>query len=792
MHILKRFFAAILLLPFVVAAQQRPADIDSIVKSIINVKLADAKEAIILETDKRMYAAGEALWFKAYTVNTVNNKISFKEDLLFADLVNMNDSVISELVLQPSTLQTNGFIVLPDSLIQGYYFLRAFLPAKSENKTECATILPIFILNNKSGNKTNYDNGIITETSVPKGGKMQAQLFPEGGALISGTVSMVAIKVTDAYGNPLSVSGAIKDKAKKDMARFTTDNKGLGRFLFSPTFYGNYSVYIQNDNNYDSIIALPRVSAYAAQLSAVQQNADGIKIRVMLEDSVFTPAYSTYIIGMYRDSVCFAATGRGMYELDVPAYSLPGGIVNFYLYSSKKELLSRRDIHVPKKNVVVNISTDKPNYSPRNNVKLNIGINDAGGKPLLAALSVSVTDTRVTSFENDFYTDTLAAYTPEEADLILLTKSGGPDVRSVKSTEGISLGNYELFTIKGTLLNRKKEPLPDHQVLLMSTEGTAFVLQDTTDEHGKFLFSLPEFIDSTKFSLQMNNLKGEKDDYVVLPDKAIFPAFTTPNDEKQKLLKKEMQFVTSIQQNHFDFLINASGGKWLNPVTVKSDAKDKKSKSSNSRDFITHEMLKKGGFNNVGDAVLSSGKFRLMQNFLVSGGPNGFVPSASDEPTVIIDGVQAPVNGGDNMQSSPVLNYLKTLNTDEIEYVKLLSGAEAGIYGVRAGHGVIEIHTSTKLSNFSSATGLKTLYPKGFHVPRPFPVPNYNDDDIRSSAAPDLRTTLYWNGNVVTDDNGKVALSFFTADAATTYTVIVTGITITGEHIFATTVINRK
>ena len=197
-------------------------------------------------------------------------------------------------------------------------------------------------------------------------------------------------------------------------------------------------------------------------------------------------------------------------------------------------------------------------------------------------------------------------------------------------------------------------------------------------------------------------------------------------------------------------------------------------------------MLKKGGYNNVGQAVLRSGKMHLVGGYLMAGSPNRFGPSPTDEPNVIVDGVQVSLPEGDPSEVSPVLAYLKNLSTNEIDYVKVLTGTEGGGYGVRGGHGVIEIFTTSKSSNVGPGVALKTIYPRGFHVPPAFEMPDYTIKQIKNSKNPDVRSTLYWNGDMVTDNNGKATCDFFTSDMAGTYVITVTGLSINGDRIYKT------
>lgn len=55
---------------------------------------------------------------------------------------------------------------------------------------------------------------------------------------------------------------------------------------------------------------------------------------------------------------------------------------------------------------------------------------------------------------------------------------------------------------------------------------------------------------------------------------------------------------------------------------------------------------------------------------------------------------------------------------------------------------------------------------------------NYEKD---KTSQLDVRATVYWQGNVQTDENGKANLSFFAADLPTTYRIVVQGVAEKGQ-----------
>lgn len=74
--------------------------------------------------------------------------------------------------------------------------------------------------------------------------------------------------------------------------------------------------------------------------------------------------------------------------------------------------------------------------------------------------------------------------------------------------------------------------------------------------------------------------------------------------------------------------------------------------------------------------------------------------------------------------------------------------------------------------------------PTGFNVryaqPREYPKTEYSARE-RSDNRTDLRSTLYWNGNVATDGNGKATVEFYASDDLSAFRMIVEGVGNNGQ-----------
>jgi len=65
----------------------------------------------------------------------------------------------------------------------------------------------------------------------------------------------------------------------------------------------------------------------------------------------------------------------------------------------------------------------------------------------------------------------------------------------------------------------------------------------------------------------------------------------------------------------------------------------------------------------------------------------------------------------------------------------------------------------------------------GYQVTKEFYSPAYETAEQQNETTPDLRSTIYWNPDVRTNDGGKAEINFYAADTETSYTVIIEGIT---------------
>jgi TonB-dependent SusC/RagA subfamily outer membrane receptor len=159
----------------------------------------------------------------------------------------------------------------------------------------------------------------------------------------------------------------------------------------------------------------------------------------------------------------------------------------------------------------------------------------------------------------------------------------------------------------------------------------------------------------------------------------------------------------------------------------------------------------------------------------VTGGGSNFTVSirgSNSAPLFVLDGI--PIDQ----------DFVTGLPIQDVETIEVLKGASAAIYGSRGGGGVIAIYTKRGNPNYEYSekdyvSGVLSLTLPGFDRPREFYSPNYGQPQEEQRL--DYRNLLYWNPEILTDENGIATVAFYTSDVPSSFKVIVEGISYFGN-----------
>jgi TonB-dependent Receptor Plug Domain len=805
-------FLALFICSGIAYSQQAPAALDKLAGNFIRNLRNHPEEKIFVGTDKWFYSAGETIWFKAFSLDVLSLRPLHESKNLFLDLVSDKDSVVSQLLLNAQENRTEGSIVLPTYLKEGYYWIRAYTRNILQQDSNRIFVKPVYILN--AGNPdpkslTEIANKTVVEsedTSAPR-----LLFFPEGGSIISGTTATIAFRALNARGEPLEVSGWITDTRDSVATNFKTSLPGLGKFSFDAWNPRKYLAHIKWKNNREVTYPLPHIDQFASQLSLTDQTTQNFKVRVSLGDSLYNKDKKTYLLGISRDSLCFAASGTNMYDVIIPKANFPKGRATLFLFNEEKQIVSQRSVYIDTGSTNVATKTDKSVYGAREKVKLDLSVSTAEDRPLGALFSLAVTDDHFSAPLPE--QDVFASFNPDNVQLPEVGSYTGPGWENKYSQQEIDLimlmqrnlytswrfnqpimeassptpdPDSNLLVIRGKIESKNGQPVKGCLVYLHSKKNAIFQ-NDTTDEHGHFQFYVGDFDDGEQYNLKVTNLKGNGIEGKVVLDNSAFPKFNTPRNLKKRFDLSEQNVVRHFRSRQLDSTSFANGNSSLKPVTVKGTKSgagyDQSKRVSPNSYIITSDQLDNGDPNALNNAIKSAPGLNTGPNSVSMSGTT----TANPQPTLSIGNSYLVILDGINYSGGAGGDIISSVNPLQVDFVEILMGPEAAYYGVEGSTGVIIINTINKNRDVTSVDdkGAATIFPKGYLKNMGFPSPDYDKKEKNKNASfVDQRTTIYWKGDLLTDNNGKAGVVFFTADAATTYTAALTGVTVSGELVY--------
>jgi len=129
---------------------------------------------------------------------------------------------------------------------------------------------------------------------------------------------------------------------------------------------------------------------------------------------------------------------------------------------------------------------------------------------------------------------------------------------------------------------------------------------------------------------------------------------------------------------------------------------------------------------------------------------------------------------------------LSTISPMDVAAVEVLRNVgNTTIYGSYGAGGVLIITTRRgdqprKYQTDLYTPGILTFRPQGLYRARTFHAPDYSVAEQKVGMK-DLRTTIYWEPNLITNKKGQAEVSFYTADEPGVYQIIVEGIDTQGH-----------
>ena len=626
--------------------------------------------------------------------------------------------------------------------------------------------------------------------------------YPEGGYLVPGFENRMTFKAMDSNGKWVDITGDIVDSSGNKVASIATTHDGMGLATFTPQAGMAYKAICRNEALGEKTFDLPQVRNDATVL---QVSNEGKTVKIEAKGS---QQGSALIAVQQRGNLL--ATGFGSITIDTD--TLPAGVVQALLMNENGRMLSERLFFVTGRQAPkAKLSSNKADYDSRELVQANIDLSeyaDSAGN-----FAVSVTDDRSIAPDSatSILTDLLlqsdlqgrvnnpawyfeGSDRSKALDMLMMTQGWRRyDVPRALAGKAVApqFPIEQGQTLSGTIRTEWRNKLMPNAMVKVMAPRIRYADIVTSDENGRWEINNVVFPDSTKFIIQAVNKKGSSLSNLSI-DQDAFPSLSIlgfdrelnkhdSNDNEQSVSyisneKNRLQYVDGVASVLLDEIV-VQGYKRNKPLTMYEVV------ATSSHDY---KFFDKRGINDFDAAIRYFAGVAITSNGLVS------TRNRREQVGILIDGT--PLEGAGN--ENPFLTLKNTYPFDVVKQIDYIRGAEALAFG--GGHfrgGIIAITTKegTELKRGRPDPTIKTIKPLGYQRPAEFYAPRYDTGSGGIGEGTDLRETLYWNPSIAIDDNKQARFNFYTNDVANTnYTIIVEGVTQSGELIHAVKKITKK
>jgi hypothetical protein len=468
---------------------------------VINISAFDKtqgniyREQVCLAPGRDTYITSEEIWFEAFCLNKTTPGNPVLSKVLYVELINDKNRHILGQVLYIKENSAGSSITIPDTLLTGMYYLKAYTQWMENFGPETFSSVPVFIYNQFD----EQPSGQIPQLRVTG----EPKVYIEGSNLFEGMKSKVEVSFPSLKGKetPIIITDAGTNAI---ITRFIADSSGDGSFDFSPeaghkyicsdtdSATGNFSFNLPEASGLGYKINIISISESAIVINIGKHNVESQKLELQIKsgDKIIEKKTIT------QDNL-----GKELMIPFVPEKYLTAQLL---LKDSFGKILAINEfIYLP--NMPIVIDSLQINYQPREQINFKVQLDGNSGIDTVKA-SVSVHKTRP-SLQSKTDRGQMPLYNPDDVFYsklqdnfytILPKYTSGLNLPDDPSEPGLDMGTLLPvedmgIIISGTAKDFNKNPLPGLEIIFSMKDSIPNLQSIITDENGRFAFLLNEY-----------------------------------------------------------------------------------------------------------------------------------------------------------------------------------------------------------------------------------------------------------------------------------------------------------
>ena len=742
------------------------------------------QEKLFLHLDRPVYLSGETMWFKVYAVDATYARPLALSSVAYVEVLDAQNHPVLQGKIALKNAVGQGSFVVPAAVASGSYTVRAYTSWMKNFAPEAYFHSPVTLLN------TFVASGVAARPAKDSG-VFEAQFFPEGGNLVQGLRSKVAVQVTGPAGRSVAATGKVLNQKGAVVATFSTLRRGMGSFPFTPaSAQDTYKAVLTLASGQSISRPLPR--AYAQGYVMHLERSTATELRLSIAATQRTPE-TLFLLAHSRQQIALATRLQlvnGHVAYTFRPDQLLGGVSHFTLFNQAQQPVAERlYFQRPTSGLILTAQPDKLQYGPRDKVQVQLAL---GGLAPATSASLSMAVYRLDSLaaapaqpidrylyltselkgtvdDPDYY---FTADDPEAADNLMLTQGWSrfrwEDVLapSLPAPKFLPEPNGPVVQAR---LTRAGTDTPRKGVLTyLSSPGRIIRLTNAvSNEEGLVRFEMRHFTGPQDLLVQTDPQQDSTCQLQLIePFSTRFrsgrPGLTYGLVPRFQLDYEKRHLQAQAQNRYFGKYSSLYARERVDSLAFYGKSDETYLLDKYTRFKVLEEVLREY----VPGVVVRIRKDGF--HFLVTDKVNKTL--LGENPMVLLDGV-------------PVFNINKIMAIPAIKIRKLEVVDSRYFQGLALYNGIVSFSTyKGDLEGFPLDPRVLVQQYEGTQAQREFYAPRYDTPAAQQSRLPDLRNLLYWNPNIaLAGDAAPQPLSFYTGDQPGRYRVVLQGLAADGK-----------
>lgn len=775
----KSAFFPVLMVSFFTINAQDPVSVFNFKRDSIPV------EHIYMHFDQQAYVAGETIWFKGYLYSSFAN--STLSSNFFVDLLDENNRIIiaKKLPVFGGTIQ--GSIVLPDTLAEGPYLLRAYTVWTLNLNEAFVFKKGIAVFN--PGKKMPVNN-LSKRTN-------HCDFYPESGQLVNGLLNMIAFKAENDFLQVLNISGTITDTKGNEITKFISNDQGLGTFSFVPEKGENYFANIEFPDGTSQRYNLPAAINEGVLLN-VGDNSKGKVYSISASPSSGNDFDELLMLAVMQNNVVVEKKiilEKHWAQGIINTNELPAGLLQFVLFDKNNKLIARRNTFLDNDYIklAVQLTADTLDFSKKAKNVFTLSFPDS----VNGSFSISVTDADseltknnsniisgllLQSGNDQFIANREVPLNKTGWDLLALTNNWTIDLQHKE----VKFRDQPYISFAGKVFEKSgNRTITDKEISITieTKDSSQAIFTVPVLPDGSFRVENLVFEDTARFLYHLNTPKNaEKSISIKLdaPNLNYTDFWNTANTSAYFNFNRPVFIENSnenrIKEIHRQYSQKAAKGTMLQEVVVKSK---KLSPTEEINKKYTSGLFRSAPGSKTVDFINEPPRSGAMNIFeYLRGKISGLTIEYKNGRYSIESGRSISLNdarAGNGLVDGKVYlnesevdaNILAQVSISQIALVKFFPPGSLMLPGTGISC-VLAVYTK----QFDEVNSF--IYP-GYSVTKSFSSPDYSKAEKNTT---DIRRTLYWDPNLVLDGKTKeIKIRFYNSDRAKKFKIVLEGFT---------------